>query len=162
MSTRWYVTNSCSRPNCLSAPTMLCLAALWMLTTGTGCGGDSAQGERLGDPIPERIARGALQIGLEIVAEGLTAPNGGTVAPGWDNLLLVADQDGAVWAIDLQTGQKSVFLDIRKRLVQLNRDYDERGLLGLAFQPKFQENGHRLLGPSRQPREWAEGAPAAA
>jgi hypothetical protein len=135
MSTRWYVTNSCSRPNCLSAPTMLCLAALWMLTPCAPCG-EPPPREQLSDPIPERIAPGALQIGLEIVAEGLTAPNWGTVAPGWDNLLLVADQDGAVWAIDLQTGQKSVFLDIRKRLVQLNRDYDERGLLGLAFHPK--------------------------
>jgi glucose/arabinose dehydrogenase len=95
----------------------------------------------LEDPIPERIERGELEIGLKKVADGMTAPNWGTFAPGREEFLFVADQAGIVWSVDLGDGRKSVFLDVRKRLVRLDPKYDERGLLGLAFHPDFSNNG---------------------
>lgn len=102
----------------------------------------------LDDPIPEPIATGAIQVSLEPVAMGLTAPNWGTFAPGCPALrgrLFVTDQDGILWNINLATGQKSVVLDVRDRLVSLGvagpGTFDERGLLGVAFHPDFAQNG---------------------
>jgi hypothetical protein len=37
------------------------------------------------------------------------------------------------------------FLNLADRLVRLNRDYDERGLLGLAFHPAFAANGRLFV-----------------
>jgi glucose/arabinose dehydrogenase len=102
----------------------------------------------LEDPIPEPIAIGAVRIGLEPVATGLTAPNWGTSAPGCPTLrgrLFVTDQDGILWNINLATGQKTPYLDVSDRLVSLGvagpGTFDERGLLGVAFHPEFARNG---------------------
>lgn len=132
------------RPASSSAARLIRLAGFAALcgVVPLACAAEDERSQRdLRNPIPERIARGDLEIGLKTVADGMTAPNWGTAAAGWDDLLFVADQDGIVWAVDLRSGRKSVFLDVRERLVRLNRDYDERGLLGLAFHPNFGENG---------------------
>jgi glucose/arabinose dehydrogenase len=85
------------------------------------------------------------KIQLELVTSGLVAPNKGTVAPGLPNHLFVVDQPGQVWAVNLTTGVKTPFLDVSARLVTLGvlgpNTFDERGLLGLAFHPNFQQNG---------------------
>jgi len=97
------------------------------------------------NPIPEPIRKGDIPIRLETVATGLTAPNWGTIAPGHPDRLFVTDQDGILWAIQLGTGEKSVFLDVRNRLVRLgisgSGTFDERGLLGVAFHPNYVTNG---------------------
>ncbi|HUU85283.1 MAG TPA: CHRD domain-containing protein [Phycisphaerae bacterium] len=99
----------------------------------------------LTNPIPDVIAAGDLHIQLETVATGLTAPNWGTFAPGDTDRLFVTDQDGTLWAIDLDTGTKDVFLDVSARLVELGvfgpDSFDERGLLGVAFHPDYLSNG---------------------
>jgi glucose/arabinose dehydrogenase len=91
------------------------------------------------------VTRSETYITLETVATGLTAPNWGTTAPGQPNRLFVTDQDGILWAIDITTGAKSVFLDISSRLVSLGifgpNTFDERGLLGVAFHPNYASNG---------------------
>ena len=78
-------------------------------------------------------------VSLEPVASGLTAPNWGTAVPGCPDLanrLVVADQAGILWAIDLTTGEKTVLLDVSTLLVPLGingpETYDERGFLGVA------------------------------
>jgi len=101
------------------------------------------------DVIPEPIEQGNIRIALEPVATGLTAPNWGSFAPGDQNRLFVVDQDGILWAIDLTTATKGVFLDTSSFLVQLgarpgdpfNLHFDERGFIGLAFHPDYQNNG---------------------
>ncbi len=84
-------------------------------------------------------------INLEPVATGLIAPNWGAVAPGDTDRLFVTDQDGTLWAIDLTTGAKAVFLDVSDRIVELGirgpGTFDERGLLGVAFHPDYVNNG---------------------
>ncbi len=52
--------------------------------------------------------------------------------------LFVATQLGEIYII--RNGVINTFLDIRSRVIKLNR-YDERGLLGLAFHPEFNFNG---------------------
>jgi len=102
----------------------------------------------LEDPIPEPIEQGPLQITLEPLASGLTAPNYGTFAPGCgtlENMLFVTDQVGILWGVNLSSGEKNIVLDVSDRLVALGvggpGTFDERGFLGVAFHPNFAENG---------------------
>ncbi len=97
------------------------------------------------DPIPGSIPTGDIRVHLQPLATGLTAPNWGTFSPGDADRLFVADQDGILWAIDLTTGSKTVFLDVSSRLVPLGifgaDTFDERGLLGIAFDADYTTNG---------------------
>jgi glucose/arabinose dehydrogenase len=97
--------------------------------------------ERLADPVED----GGAPLALETIAEDLTSPTWGTSLPGHDDRLMVTDQDGVLWSIDLNSGSKSVFLDVSDRLVALGAfgpgSFDERGLLGLAFHPDYLTNG---------------------
>lgn len=100
-----------------------------------------AQNGRLADPVEQSDKT----IKLETVATGLTAPNWGTSAPSDDARLFVTDQDGILWAIDLTSGDKSVFADLSGLLVPLGAfgpgTFDERGFLGVAFHPDYTSNG---------------------
>jgi len=99
----------------------------------------------LGDPIPGAIAPGAVHVRLETVATGLAAPNWGRSVMGDASRLFVTDQSGILYAIDLDGGEKHVFLDVRPLLVELGifgpDTFDERGLLGVAFHPDYATNG---------------------
>jgi len=98
----------------------------------------------LGDPVPN-VPEGSVRIFLQTLATGLTAPNWGTHAPGHPQRLFVTDQPGILWAIDLGTGEKTVFLDVSNLIVGLGifgpNTFDERGLLGVAFHPDYLSNG---------------------
>lgn len=97
-------------------------------------------------------------IGLELVAEGLTAPLVLTHANDVSGRLFIADQVGVIYVLGADgVMHPTPFLDLRDRMVSLDGDYDERGLLGLAFHPQFAENG-RLFVYYSAPRR--EGAPA--
>ncbi len=99
----------------------------------------------LADPLPGQIAAGAIHLRLETVATGLVGPNWGINAPGDSSRLFVTDQTGNLFAINLNDGTKSVFLDTSSLLVAIGiggpGSYDERGLLGVAFHPSYQTNG---------------------
>lgn len=116
---------------------MVLTAALLILTASFG----EAASDRLADP----IRQGGIPIRLKTIATGLTAPNWGTVAPGHPGRLIVSDQDGILWAIDLASGAKSIFLDVSGLLVPLGAfgpgTFDERGFLGVAFHPDYATNG---------------------
>lgn len=125
----------------LARTTALALSAFMLLAL-------TSSAEPLEDPIPEPIEEGRVTIGLEPVAAGLTAPNWGTSVPGCEPLrghLVVADQDGILWNINLATGDRAVLLDVSDRLVSLGvagpGTFDERGLLGVAFHPEHAANG---------------------
>ncbi len=76
-----------------------------------------------------------------------------TGAGDGSNRLFVASQYGTihVWKNDPQIEQAPLFLDIRER-VAYNSSEDEEGFLGLAFHPKFKENGEFFVcyTPSRK------------
>lgn len=81
-------------------------------------------------------------IELEEIASGFTAPihleepNDGT------GRLFVIDQVGTVWIVmPGGTVLEEPFLDIADRMVPLDPNYDERGLLGMAFHPDYANNG---------------------
>lgn len=98
------------------------------------------------DPIPARIPVSTVRIALRTVATGLVAPVTGTVAPGDSRHLYVADQGGRIWGIDLRAlPSRWLVADLSGLLVSnLAKNpskSDERGLLGLAFDPLFRRNG---------------------
>lgn len=108
--------------------------------TTYGC----ATGNEIVDPLP-RLSKGPIAISLQRVADGLESPTQGQAAPGHPGRLFVADQKGRIYAIDLASGAKTVFLDVSNRLVPVGGatglGYDERGLLGFAFHPGYAKNG---------------------
>lgn len=83
----------------------------------------------------------AEDIVLEPYVTGVNAPLA-MVQPAGDARKFVVEQHGRIRIID---GDGNLlpqpFLDIRNRIVDLWHDFDERGLLGLAFHPDFANNG---------------------
>jgi glucose/arabinose dehydrogenase len=81
-------------------------------------------------------------IRLGLVAGGLTAPMQLTAPPDGTGRRFIVDQIGVIRVL---TGEGELldapFLDIREKLVELEGQYDERGLLGLAFHPQYARNG---------------------
>ncbi len=110
-----------------------------------GALGNAVAGEPLEDPIKRNIPQGRIQVALEPVASGMTAPNWGISSPIHRGRLYVVDQDGILWAVQLATGRKWVFLDVSALLVELGAfgpgTFDERGFLGVAFHPDYAHNG---------------------
>lgn len=83
---------------------------------------------------------------LTSVVTNLTQPVGITFATLPTNStpsMFIADQTGIIYVVDdLTSGAKKVFLDLSSLIIKpLTSTYDMRGLLGMAFHPKFQENG---------------------
>lgn len=85
-------------------------------------------------------------VGLELVAQGFAAPIAFAPVPDNSGRLFVADQIGVIWILSPTGGLlPEPFLDIRDRMVALNENYDERGLLGLAFHPDYASNGRFFI-----------------
>lgn len=102
-----------------------------------------------GLPIAETISPSPVRIDLETITSGLTAPIDLLPDPQIPDLLYVVDQAGKILTISQGQLQTEPFLDVTDRIVQplgilgsfdVN-DFDERGLLGLAFHPEFAHSG---------------------
>lgn len=90
------------------------------------------------------------------VADGFVSPVGVVAAPDNTNRLFVIDQVGKIWIIDA-SGNKlpTPFMDVTSMMVTLNVNYDERGLLGLAFHPQFATNQRFFIYYQMPPRAGA-------
>ena len=105
------------------------------------------------DLAPAKISVASTDFALELVADGFATPLSGTSAPGNDDQLFIVDQIGTITALDVKpagddgASDRAVFLDVGAAgldlLVPLPLDdgFDERGLLGLAFDPGYAGNG---------------------
>ncbi len=81
-----------------------------------------------------------------LVAGGFTSPTSLAVPPDGSGRLFVTEQTGAVKIIDPSGAVLSEpFIDISGSLAQLAQSYDESGLLGMAFDPAFNQNGRFYL-----------------
>ncbi|MGH6924415.1 MAG: PQQ-dependent sugar dehydrogenase [Propylenella sp.] len=87
------------------------------------------------------VANAQVNITLEPYVTGVNAPLA-MVSPPGDPRKFVVEQWGRIRIINAD-GQLEgePFLDIRDRIVTLWGDFDERGLLGLAFHPDYANNG---------------------
>jgi glucose/arabinose dehydrogenase len=84
-----------------------------------------------------RINSGPVRVELHEVASGLNAPND-LVSVG-DGRLFVVEQTGTIRIVKNDALLATPFLNLSTRLVTLAPNYDERGLLGLAFHPGFND-----------------------
>jgi glucose/arabinose dehydrogenase len=80
------------------------------------------------------------KIKLEKVVSGINTPLAMVQPPG-DSRMFVIEQNGRIKIIENGKLNPTPFLDIRSKIVPLMADFDERGLLGIAFHPKFKDNG---------------------
>ena len=81
-----------------------------------------------------------VKVKLEPFVTGVNAPLA-MVQPAGDDRLFVIEQLGRVRIVKDGELQATPFLDIRNKIPALWSDFDERGLLGLAFHPNFAQNG---------------------
>ena len=85
-------------------------------------------------------AQAQVSIKLEPFVTGVNAPLA-MVQPKGDDRIFVIEQFGRVRIIRDGKLQAEPFLDIRNLIPSLYSDFDERGLLGIAFHPDFKNNG---------------------
>ena len=97
------------------------------------------------------ITNGTINILLQLVATNLAAPDYAYSPPGDTNRLFVVEQNGLLWIVQNGVLQPTPALNITNRvqppLVPTNPN-DERGFLGLAFHPGFNNPvspGYRTL-----------------
>ena len=90
------------------------------------------------------------RLDVELVADGLVAPLGVTYAPDRSGRRFIVDQTGLVLILT-PDGRvlPTPFLDITDRVV-IQSAFDERGLLELAFHPRFARNGKLYVQYSAQ------------
>jgi glucose/arabinose dehydrogenase len=97
-------------------------------------------------------------VGLRLVADGFTSPVALVEAPDGSGRIFVVDQVGVIRIVTAGgTLLPDPFLDLRSRIVALMPEFDERGLLGLAFHPGYAGNGRLFVWYSAPLRP---GAPA--
>lgn len=93
--------------------------------------------------LPRAIAEtnNVSNIGLKLITEGIGAPM--ALAPFADGSgrMLLAEQNGVIHLLD-RDGKRGdqLFLDLRPKMVAINKGMEERGLLGLALHPQFNSN----------------------
>ncbi len=123
----------------------------------------AAAATALADPIPAPIPPDPTTISLHTVADGLVSPVAGALAPGDRDHLYVADQNGRIWGVDVRGhSPKWLVADVSGLLVSSlakvipGLPYDERGLLGLAFDPDFQHDGLLYTFTSEDPTAAAD------
>jgi plastocyanin/glucose/arabinose dehydrogenase len=87
-------------------------------------------------PLP-LIEKGTIQLGVQTVASGLTAPVELSGAADGSGRIFIVQQTGQIQILKAGAILPTSFLDVSNRLVPLMPEYDERGLLGLAFHPDF-------------------------
>jgi len=85
------------------------------------------------------LPQGSITVGTQTVATGLVSPIGLTNAG--DSRLFVVDQVGKIRIVENGNLLPTPFLDLSSKIVPLGANYDERGLLGLAFHPDYSSNG---------------------
>lgn len=100
-----------------------------------------------------RLSSKVKQIALEQVASNLISPIGVVAVPDNTSRLMIIDQIGKIWITDDEGNQLTTpFLDISSKLVTLQAGFDERGLLGLAFHPRYKQNGKFYIYYNAPPR----------
>ena len=106
-----------------------------------------------------QISQGNIIIGLDLVADGLTAPVYATHAGDGSGRLFIVDQAGTIRILDGSgTLLPTPFLDLTSVIVTVNPFFDERGVLGLAFHPDYRRNGRFFVRYSA-PRAGTPGEP---
>jgi glucose/arabinose dehydrogenase len=84
-------------------------------------------------------ARPHVAVSLVPIVTGLSQPTDVQFPPGRDDLMLVLEKGGTIRAVTVADGRATPWLEVSVRTA------GEEGLLGLAFHPRFAENGRFFL-----------------
>lgn len=96
---------------------------------------------------------GKQEVDARVITENLVSPIGVVAVPDHTRRLAIIDQVGRIWMTDEHgTRFPSPFIDVTSKMVTLNANYDERGLLGLAFHPEYKSNGRFFIYYQAPPR----------
>ncbi|HYE61721.1 MAG TPA: PQQ-dependent sugar dehydrogenase [Phycisphaerales bacterium] len=87
------------------------------------------------------VVQGDIGIELQPIATGLRAPILVTHAGDGSGRLFIVDQAGTIRIHNGTQLLATPFLDLTSTIVAVNPGFDERGLLGLAFHPNYENNG---------------------
>jgi glucose/arabinose dehydrogenase len=90
-------------------------------------------------PILPRIGKGPVRIELQTVVTGVTSPLQLLSANDGTTRLFLVEQTGKIRILNNGSLGATPFLDVSSRLVSLNANYDERGLLSMTFHPGFSD-----------------------
>ncbi|WP_295118082.1 PQQ-dependent sugar dehydrogenase [uncultured Chitinophaga sp.] len=85
------------------------------------------------------------KVKLQLVTDQVLSPVAMAVPGDGSNRQFVCQKEGRVWIIRNGKLQPQPFLDVSAEMVKINPGYDERGLLGIAFHPRFKSNGKFYL-----------------
>ncbi|HEX8529670.1 MAG TPA: PQQ-dependent sugar dehydrogenase, partial [Cytophagales bacterium] len=83
----------------------------------------------------------APQLGLQKIAEGVTSPVAFAHAGDGSGRLFIVEQPGRILVVKNGKVAPKPFLDLAGRVERLGDNYSEKGLLGLAFHPDYENNG---------------------
>jgi hypothetical protein len=113
-----------------------------LLVTLFGCGGAGTDPTPTPTPSSDTCSAGPPVSGTpalttQLVVRGLASPLDLQVPPGDRARLFVVEQDGRIRIVRSGTVVAQSFMDISGRI----RSGGEQGLLGLAFHPRYSENG---------------------
>src|SRR5688500_1232228 len=88
------------------------------------------------------VASAEITVSLQAVAEGLTAPMQLISPPDGTKRRFIVEQIGLI-KILMPDGKvlEEPFLNIRHKIVRQIPDFDECGLLSMAFHPDYKSNG---------------------
>ena len=93
------------------------------------------------------------QPALQLITDGLISPVALAEPADGSKRLFIADELGKIWVIGGDGAKLTTpFIDISSKMVTLSPDYDERGLLGIAFSPDYKTNGKFYLFYTAPPR----------
>ena len=90
-------------------------------------------------------------VALEPLVSDLVAPVGLVVPRADDGRAFVLEQTGKIHILRGGQRDRVPFLDLSDRIIRLDGEYDERGLLGLAFHADFATNGRFFVYYSARP-----------
>jgi len=77
------------------------------------------------------------EINIYSFLENLNSPLGIVANPTNIQELYIVEQYGLIWKYNKDSKEKTIFLDIKEWIPNLDPENDERGLLSMAFNPEF-------------------------
>jgi len=86
---------------------------------------------------------GGANLTTRLVASGINSPVLVVSPPGDLERIFIVQQNGVIKVKPCDDSGESIttFLNINTKVINQSSDFDERGLLGLAFHPNYQSNG---------------------
>ncbi len=87
----------------------------------------------------------AQTVNVQLVTDRVQSPVCMATPADGTNRQFIVQKEGRVWVIENGKLLDKPFIDVSADMVKVNPAYDERGLLGMAFHPKFRTNGKFYL-----------------